>query len=380
VTALDQLRDRAPPVRVFVAATGAGAGVQQALWNVPGASAFLVGASFPYAASETARLLGFAPARHCSRETALELAMAAYLRARGSFAASEWGEGAGRAIGLGLTASVATLEPHRGEHRIFVATFAPGAAAVWSARIRKGAGARARERDGNLADELGVAALLSAAGVAMTVPDVGDGAVLERRGVSELELRQLLFERPLFAVDGARLPVAAGAVPASVMLPGSFAPFHAGHRAVADAVEAAARRPAIYAITADPVHKPALGAADLLDRVASIRREAAPRAVLLTERDPLFIDKARQFPGAGIAVGVDAVARMLDPAWGPDVVEMLRELRTLGTRFFVMGRSIAGRWTTLRDVPIPAGFDDLFTPLEGREDVSSTDLRAVTSP
>ena len=102
-------------------------------------------------------------------------------------------------------------------------------------------------------------------------------------------------------------------------------------------------------------------------------------SMLLTEGDPLFIDKARQFPGAGIAVGADALARMLDPAWGPAIPEILAQFRALGTRFYVAGRMFGGRWATLDDVAIPGAFRDLFTAIDGRHDVNSSELRARAS-
>jgi len=163
-----------------------------------------------------------------------------------------------------------------------------------------------------------------------------------------------------------------------VLLPGSFDPCHDGHRMIADAVERQHGRRVAYAITADPVHKPSLRVVDLLDRVASIRLGSGrARPIVLTERDPLFIDKARQFPGAGIALGVDGLVRMLDPSWGPSIADMLEAFRALGTRFYVAGRNIDGGWTTLDDVPIPARFRDLFESVEGRHDVSSTELRRL---
>jgi hypothetical protein len=161
-----------------------------------------------------------------------------------------------------------------------------------------------------------------------------------------------------------------------VLLPGTFDPFHEGHRMIADAVERRSGRRVAYAITADPVHKPRLRAVDLLDRVSSIRLGGGgARRIFLTERDPLFIDKARQFPGAGIALGADALLRMLDPFWGPGIDDLLRTFRALGTRFYVVGRVVDGRWTTLDDAWIPDAYRDLFEPVEGRHDVSSTDLR-----
>ena len=147
---------------------------------------------------------------------------------------------------------------------------------------------------------------------------------------------------------------------------------------IADAVERQFCRRLAYVITADPVHKRNLRAVDLLDRVASIRVTGGrSRPIILTEGDPLFIDKARQFPGAGMALGVDALLRMLDPCWGPNVGEMLEAFRALGTRFYVFGRVVDGRWTTLDDVPIPEAFRHLFQPVVGRHDVSSTELRGL---
>jgi hypothetical protein len=177
------LRDLDPPVKVFAAATGAGAGIQSALWSVPGSSAFLAGAAFPYAGHETTRFLGFEPARFCDDDAALELAIAAYLRARETCCAdARDGRASAAALGLGLTASVASLAPHRGDHRVFVATVGTrGATTLWSARLLKGAGAAWRSADGMFADRLGLHALLAAAGIDDELPRE-PGAELARGG------------------------------------------------------------------------------------------------------------------------------------------------------------------------------------------------------
>jgi hypothetical protein len=376
VTGVEGLRGLNPPPKLFVAATGAGAGIQASLWNIPGSSAFLVGAAFPYAAHETERFLGFRPAHFCDEDTALELAIAAYLRGREAPLADPPGDPRKASIiGLGLTASVASLAPHRGDHRVFVASLGENGATVWSARLPKGIGEAQRSIDGQLADRLGTRAILTAAGVAS---DEGfpPGVEVSRRQLSEPELRAMLYRRPVFGSGGSR--EASANTRDLVLFPGSFDPCHAGHRLIAEAVERQYRRRVAYAITANPVHKPGLRAVDLLDRVASIRLAGGRgAAIVLTEEDPLFIDKARQFPGVGIALGVDALLRMLDPSWGPDVGEMLETFRRLGTTFYVVGRVVDGRWTTIDDTPIPDTFRGLFKPVDGRHDVSSTELRAL---
>ena len=57
----------------------------------------------------------------------------------------------------------------------------------------------------------------------------------------------------------------------------------------------------------------------------------------------------------------------------------LAEMWAGGTRFLVAGREDQGTFKTLRDVPVPQGFEPLFNELpenQFREDVSSTQLRA----
>lgn len=376
MTGLEALRGLRPPPKVFVAATGAGAGVQGSLWRVPGSSAFLVGAAFPYAAHETERFLGFRPARFCDEDAAVELAIAAYLRGReAALADASGGSGGAGVIGLGLTASVASVAPHRGDHRVFAASLSEGGATVWSARLPKGTGEVQRAIDGQLADQLGVQAILAAAGI--TSDEIlSPGSEVSRREISEAELHVMLYQRPAFRPGGSRRAYAD--TRDLILFPGSFDPCHEGHRMIVDAVERQYRRPVAYTVSADPVHKPRLRTLDLLDRVASIRlADGVASSIVLTERDPLFIDKARQFPGSGIALGVDALLRMLDPSWGPDVHEMLETFRRLGTTFYVVGRVVGDRWTTIDDVPIPATFRGLFKPVDGRQDVSSTELRRL---
>src|SRR5271170_7271281 len=99
-------------VSIHVIATGGGAGLQQELWSVPGSSAYLSGASFPYAPEEQEELLRFMPEHFCSQEAAIDLASAAYMKA--------YRFGGKKPVGIGLTASVASSVEHRGEHRVFV--------------------------------------------------------------------------------------------------------------------------------------------------------------------------------------------------------------------------------------------------------------------
>ena len=237
------LRGVSPPVKVFAAATGAGAGVQAALWSVPGSSAFVAGAAFPYAPHEIGALPRLCGPRATATRTrpwswrSPRTCARANLPCGGARRAT--GRRGDRRLGLGLTASVASLVAHRGDHRVFAATLSARGAVVWSARLPKGTGEAQRSFDGGFADRLGVHALLAAAGIAGDAA-AAPGVEVTRSDFDEAELRALLFRRPAFGPGDARVALGAAAMRAMcdrVLMPGSFDPFHEGHAMLAAAVE-----------------------------------------------------------------------------------------------------------------------------------------------
>lgn len=355
---LESLRDTAN-ARVFLAATGAGAGIQRALWEVPGISKLLVGAAFPYAADETARFLGFTPERYCCEEASVDLATAAFM-----LAAREDGS---TAVGIGLTASVASRAAHKGEHRAHVAFVTDEGTGTAQITLPKDAGEEARVRDGERTDALGLEALCTALGR-------GTGAH-SFRGVDDV-VRTRLFARPYFRADGTRAVLDALPERAAIF-PGAFNPPHEGHLGAADAVRAAGR-PVVFSTTVDPPHKPRLTTAEVLRRAALLRGQD----VIFTEGDPLYLEKARRFPGRAFVVGADAFVRMLDPKWGPSVPALVTELRDLGAHFYVIPRLVEGRFTTLEHIRAMDPYREAVSTLhvhavEGRWDVSSSEIRAA---
>ena len=330
-------------LRVYIAATGAGAGLQKLLWDVPGISKVLVGAEFPYAQEATDRFLGYTPNSYCSVAAAVSLAMEAYYKA--------FRPGGAPAVGLGLAASVASNTAHRGAHRVFLATLTDQGCRLYSATLVKGHGPEARKRDGDTSDTLGLRALLEA--VRVTDTDVGLPPVLPSiesllPPIESLEIQtdfsaaalQLLLERPLFTSLGRREMVPTSGNGLS-FFPGAFNPPHEAH------LWLGREHNAIFHVTVNPPHKAALTVSEVLQRAKLLDGHNR----IFTTDDPLYLDKARRFPGARFIVGSDAMVRMMDPKWGPDPIEMMAEFRHLGVRFLVADREQDGRILGLDDIP-----------------------------
>jgi nicotinic acid mononucleotide adenylyltransferase len=342
-------------VRVYVAAAGAGAGIQNILWDVPGASKFLAGAQFPYSAEDMTRFLGYRPDQFVCERTALDMAIRSYLLANN-------GDPSIRPIGVGLTASVATTHAHRGAHRINTAVVTRGAIIFHEVEIPK-RDASDRYYDGRTADALGLSMLRLAAELDLDKIQ-GSGALnLE---AANKAARDALFSRPLFTRTGERLLAPTGE--ALKLFPGAFNPVHEGHLHCAD-------ESVTYQITAEQPHKPALSVTDMLDRLHWLQGK---RDVLFLEHGALYVDKAVMFPGSTFIIGSDALERMLDPKWGVPIMELLESFRFMGTKFDV---SLRGS-TKFEDLMklIDPNFRHLFRQLPENpfSGLSSTQIRAKT--
>jgi len=322
--------------RIYIVATGAGAGLQKMLWDVPGISKVLVGAEFPYAPEATNRFLGFRPEEgYCSESAAIALAMEAYYRAFQPLAPP--------AVGLGLTASVASNAEHRGDHRVYVATVTDTECWVHRGILVKGHGPDARSRDGDISDRFGLSVLLQATGQKVTLRTAQEDPLQigysllghESRECNE-DAMNVLLGHPLFTASGKRLPFLPNS-PGLTLFPGAFNPPHDAHLWMAKETQA------VFHITINPPHKSALGVAEVLQRARFL--EGSNR--LFTKDDPLYIDKARRFPGSKMLIGADALERMLDPKWGLEVGAMFDEFSKLGVKFLVVDREVDGKLVTL---------------------------------
>lgn len=350
-------------VSVHVVATGAAAGLQQKLWEMPGSSAYLSGGTFPYAQEEQEELLGFMPQHFCSEENAVDLASAAYMKA--------YRFGGKAPVGVGITASVTSEKDHRGDHRVHVCVMTDTTVQVFHQTLEKTevlSRGFARFVDGKVCDDAGLYTMLDA----LKLTDFN--TKMEYKDGTELA-KARFWSLPYFTADGKRHRKFVNINHA--LMPGAFNPPHEGHLCMADMYEQTQGGRVVFSMCANPPHKAEMTVQDCLKRAKMLRG----RDRLFTRDDSYYVDKARAFPHTPMLIGADALQRMFDPKWGLNQEETLREFQMLGTRFYVSGREVDGKFVELADVlnslpsKLATGWFNIAIPMEGRWDISSTQLR-----
>ena len=355
----------ATPMMAVLVITGGGAQALSWVLGVPGASRTVLEAAVPYSRASLAAFLGSEPKRPASPRTAGDMATAAYQRAltlRHSDA---------QVAGVACTAAIATDRPRRGDHRCFVAASTSEVVTTYALRLVKGL--RDRHGEDRIVSLLILRALAEAAGSTFDVPmslDAGE-KVEVTQGSRDPVRRLLAGELRTVSVDPDGRATADSRVRGGV-LPGSFDPVHEGHTALATVAERMLETPVTFELSVENVDKPPLGEAEVRKRISHL---AAKWPLVLT-RAPVFHEKARLFPGCTFVVGSDTAARIVEPKYyGGDRSRMLaalHEIRQAGCRFLVAGRVTSGVFRSLADIDVPAGFDDMFTPIpesEFRSDV-----------
>lgn len=348
-------------VNIHVIATGGGAGLQQLLWEVPGSSAYLSGCSFPYDQDEQSELLGFMPEHFCSEEAAVDLASAAYMKA--------YKFGGKNPVGVGITASVASEKEHRGDHRIYACVISNDFIRSANSILEKGSGSERRLEDGKSCDELGFGLMMET---------IFDGSTPVKYQDATLLAKERFFLHPFFAASGKRFAT----LPDKNMaiMPGAYNPPHEGHFGTAKHVMDEYGKSVIFEVTAEPPHKEFLTVQQLLQRSKLLQGYDR----LFTRKEPLYLDKAKAFPGVPLVLGADSMIRMLDPKWGLDLNLMFMEFKRLNTKLLVSGRVVDNKFVTCKDILLDlyknnkhiwAQSQGVILPVNGRYDISSTELR-----
>ncbi len=362
----------APCMAVFAVA---GAGTQAIAWllSVAGASRSVLELGVPYSAPALAELVGYAPEQAVSRQTALDMARAAYRRAL------RLRDNDAPVAGVACTATIATDRPKRGEHRCHVAYWTGSGSAVFSLHFEKGL--RDRTGEDAVASRLVLNAFAEAAGVDSDLElgiDARERVEVERAAYGDAVgvLAAGHVDAALVTADSAE----ADATVRGAVVPGSFNPLHDGHRRLAEAASRILDAPVTYELSITNVDKPPLAEPEIRRRLAQFDDSDS----VAVTRAHVFYRKAALFPGCAFVIGYDTAVRLVDPRYYAGsyavMVSALESIRMQGCYFLVAGRVHGGMFRTLADVALPRGFEDLFDAIPEsafRQDVSSTELRGA---
>lgn len=357
----------------------AGAGSQALAWlhSVGGSSRTVLEMVDRYSAPSLFDATGFPPDQFTSVRVAKALAEHAHARA-GSLASRLPDARTSNLFGVGLTATIATDRPKRGDHRMSLAVRDVFGIVAHEAVLTKGE--RDRGAEEALLSLFALDAIASASGVLHTI----DSDWLES---DELETTFdpahpvatfMREERAWLRLD----PHGAWAEPTVqrglAIVSGAFHPVHEGHFGLTRVAEQHTGREVVFEL---PLRNAAKGEVPMIEA----RRRAAQfadRAPILLTRAPLFVQKAGLFPDSVFVIGADTAIRVVDPSYyddsQADMLTALAAIRASGCSFLVAGRQVGGEFLTLAGIDVPEGFESLFEGLPGdafRADISSTQIR-----
>ncbi len=368
------------PWQVALCLTGGGSRVASNLLTVPGASSTVLDVSIPYSTASITEYLGQVPDQFCSRKTSLQMATVAWQRAL-RFSESIPQDTA-HCLGVGCTASLASSKPKRGKHRIWIATESVFGSRVLSLTFKKGW--RTRHDEESLAADLLLFAINDACG--LTPPPLPRLSVDETVSI-EFETLDPIIAQLRSGKHAVAWALPDGTVSTTIsqpprgLLSGSFNPVHVGHRKLRSVAEKLIGGPVHFELSLINAEKPPLNSFEIEQR-----RHQFDDVPLVMSAAPLFVDKARLFPGTIFIIGYDTAVRILDPRFyqgdQQKLQTSLEAIGSLGCRFLVAGRLTDAEFLSIADLPVPAEFQDLFQPIPEdsfREDVSSSGIRNATA-
>ena len=380
--------------QVVVAVTGGGSKAISQLLEIPGASQTLLEAVVPYSSASLASWLGGVPDQACSAATARAMAMAAWMRARQLSADFVSTNCAARPlIGLAATASLASKESKRGEHRIHVAVQTTTTTNVSSLVLTKEL--RDRKKEEWLTAKLLLVTLGEACGIETQAAEqalasqLRETEIIERsQQASEPAWTELLLgQRKVTSLPSPGPPRP------QVIFPGSFNPPHLGHRRMAEVAAQVTGESVAYELSITNVDKPPLDYLEMHER-SRLLQSLDSEAVLLMTDAPTFRAKSELFPGCTFVVGADTMLRIADPRYyqGPALGDTAGDAATgfegaiemiagRACRFLVFGRQIEGRFQLLRNLTLPAKLRAICEEIPAeqfREDISSSTMRDPT--
>lgn len=368
------------PWRMTAVVTGGGSEALSQLLSVPGASDTVLEAIIPYSAASLEDFLHFKPTHYCSRATAQAMAMRSFFRARElQSRISPTDIDDMHLVGIGCSASLRSLRPKKGEHRVHIAVQTATTSSIASLVLTKDT--RDRGREENVVAALLLNRLADATGISDRIPlDLLPGErVDETAAVAWPSWTELMLGQRYAACVPRALEENTTEDFRGVLFPGAFNPLHEGHIRMAEIAEKLTGHPVDFEISIENVDKPPL---DFFSIQSRARQFDGPLRCWLT-RAPTFLEKSKIFPEATFVVGADTIVRIAEPRYYDDSPQLrdaaLEEFRQQNCRFLVFPRVVDEDFQAFEDLTLPPALANLCQPVpasEFRMDISSSEIRS----
>ncbi|MHC2069315.1 nucleotidyl transferase family protein [Bremerella sp. T1] len=367
------------PWRMAAVVTGGGSEALSQLLSLPGASDTVLEAVIPYSSASLEDYLRYKPSHYCSRATAQAMAMRAFFRARElQSRISPTDIDDMHLVGIGCSASLRSLRPKKGQHRVHIAVQTASSSSIASLVLTKDS--RDRGREENVVAALILNRLADATGISDRISlDLLPGERVDETSVeawpswTELMLGNRTAACAPQSEQHASLDSFSG-----VLFPGAFNPLHEGHQTMADVAEAITGHRVDYEISIENVDKPPLDFFSIKTRAEQFE---PPQRCWLTKA-PTFLDKSKIFPEATFVVGADTIVRIAEPRYYQDSLplrdEAIREFTQQNCRFLVFPRVVEGDFLSFDQLNLPPALSNLCEPVppsQFRMDISSTEIR-----
>ena len=369
--------------KLVLAVTGGGSKAISQLLDFAGASQTVLEAVVPYSYASLEAWLGGPPEKSCCEPTSRAMAMASWTRAR-QLAPDVAPQ---LLVGIGATASLATLRPKRGEHRIHVA--AQTATHTASCTLYLSKGSRDRKKEQWIAAKL----ILLVIGEACQVDTSATCRALNDQLFKNEPLTSLsqeadpswtevlLGNQNCLALPSQSSELLSPTNPPTIVFPGAFNPPHLGHRRMAEIAANRLGYPVAFELSITNVDKPPIDYLALQKRI-EVFQQWDPSAQLLLTDAPTFETKSALFPHSTFVVGADTIKRIADLRYynnQPSIRDAaIQSLADRECRFLVFGRYDEENFQGLSDLNLPPSLLALCEEVpknEFCEKVSSTALR-----
>lgn len=368
--------------QVVVVVSGGGTQVIPQLLAEGGASNVMLEALVPYAKSAVAEFLGGNPDAYCSDRTTRQLAVAGWQR---SVKLSSQGR---NNVGIAATASLRSVKPKMGQHRVHVATHRVQETVTATLQLTKNARSRFEEEH--------VAALLCLDILVSTVTETTshpwrkelESLLLPEEEIVRNEYRAPVRWQKLWISEEVEVPIEInsvgqtrqrlGQVNNRLIFSGSFSPLHEGHLAMAHIAEEIAERPVEWELSVTNVDKPMLDYIEVSRRVEQFKGKT-----LWLSRAATFIEKVHVFPQSTFVMGADTYVRLIDPKYYHGSQKRLNDaMRTICRQsrgLIVFGRMQDQKFQNPTTCDVPPALREItyfVSEREFRMDVSSSGIRA----